>query len=158
MPKSVSADRIRAVSENPQRKNISRIFGRRCKLEVESFPDLPAIVADKDAIVAVLINLLDNAFKYSEEDKQIVLRAFAAGNEFCFEVEDNGIGISRRDLNKIWRRFYQVDQSLARRAGGCGLGLSIVKFIVEAHGGRVDVKSQRGQGSIFSVIIPRGHR
>ena len=124
------------------------------KFEIASLPDLPLILVDKDAMVAVLINLLDNAFKYSMKDKHITLRTFAAGNEAYFEVKDKGIGISHRDTKKIWDRFYQVDPSLARRASGCGLGLSIVKFIVETHGGRVDVKSQIGQGSTFSVRIP----
>lgn len=124
------------------------------RLELETAPALPTITADKDALVTVLLNLLDNAFKYSDKDKRIAVRANASDKEVCFEVEDHGIGLSRRDLRKVWDRFYQVDQSLSRRVGGCGLGLSIVKFIVEAHGGRVDVESQPGKGSTFRVRIP----
>ena len=71
-----------------------------------------------------------------------------------FAVEDNGIGIAARERKKIFRRFYQVDRRLAREAGGVGLGLSIVEFIVRAHGGSIDVKSQPGRGSTFSVAIP----
>lgn len=81
-------------------------------------------------------------------------RAFAEGRQVCFEVEDNGIGLDRREARKIFARFYQVDQGLTRQRGGCGLGLSIVKFIVQAHAGVVEVQSQPGQGSIFRVKIP----
>ena len=69
-------------------------------------------------------------------------------------MEDNGIGLDRREARKIFARFYQVDQGLTRQRGGCGLGLSIVKFIVQAHAGVVEVQSQPGQGSIFRVKIP----
>lgn len=72
----------------------------------------------------------------------------------CLAITDNGIGLSRRAAKKIFNRFYQVDQSLARKAGGCGLGLSIVKFIVEAHGGSIEVTSQPGKGSTFTVRLP----
>ena len=70
------------------------------------------------------------------------------------EVEDNGIGIARRDRKRIFRPFYQVDQRLARERGGCGLGLSIVDFIVHAHGGEVTVESEPGRGSLFRVALP----
>jgi two-component system sensor histidine kinase SenX3 len=71
-----------------------------------------------------------------------------------FAVDDNGVGIAPREQKRIFRRFYQVDRRLAREAGGCGLGLSIVEFIVRAHGGNVQVKSQPGNGSVFSVVLP----
>ena len=71
-----------------------------------------------------------------------------------FAVEDNGIGIPPREQGRIFRRFYQVDRRLARDAGGVGLGLSIVDFIVRAHGGAVQVKSQPGRGSTFEVVLP----
>ena len=115
---------------------------------------LPLIRADRDALVSVLINLLDNALKYTGEEKHIVLRAFHERDSVVFEVEDNGIGISPRNQKRIFRRFYQVDQRLARETGGCGLGLSIVDFVVRAHGGEVSVKSRLGAGSRFQVRIP----
>ena len=71
-----------------------------------------------------------------------------------FIVADNGIGIPRRAFRKIFRRFYQVDRSLSRRAEGCGLGLSIAKFIVDAHQGTIAVESKPGQGSTFTVTLP----
>jgi signal transduction histidine kinase len=127
-----------------------------CRLEVEVAPDLPVIVGDRGALVTVLINLLDNAYKYTEDDKHIVVRGYARDESVCLEVQDNGMGLSRRAAKKVFDRFYQVDQSLARRAGGCGLGLSIVKFIVEAHGGAVNVASKPGEGSTFVVRLPLG--
>jgi signal transduction histidine kinase len=125
-----------------------------CHLEVKVEPGLPAVVADRDALVTVLLNLLDNAFKYTGEDKRVGLRAYSTGGGVCFEVRDNGIGLSRRAARRVFDRFYQADRSLSRKAGGCGLGLSIVRFIVEAHGGTVAVGSQPGKGSVFTVSLP----
>ncbi len=125
-----------------------------CVLEVAATPDLPSIQADQDALVTVMLNLLDNAYKYTSGDKRIALRAFHRGSQVIFEVQDNGIGISPREQKRIFRRFYQVDRRLSREAGGCGLGLSIVEFIVKAHGGDVEVKSQPGHGSTFTVRLP----
>ena len=123
-------------------------------LEVEVSPGLPPVRADESALVTVLLNLLDNAWKYSPAEKCIAVRAYRENSRVVFAVEDNGIGITPREQKKIFRRFYQVDRRLARDAGGCGLGLSIVEFIVRAHGGSIAVKSQPGHGSTFSVAIP----
>ena len=111
-------------------------------------------MADSDSLASALLNLLDNAHKYSEEIKRIVLRAYARDEEVIFEVEDNGIGIPPREQRKIFDRYYQVDQRLTRGTGGCGLGLSIVQFIVRAHRGQVHVRSEPGRGSIFAITIP----
>ena len=88
------------------------------------------MVADADALVTAVVNLLDNAYKYSGEEKQITLSASAENGSVFFAVKDNGIGLSPRDTKRIFKRFFQVDQRLSRSGGGCGLGLSIVKFIV----------------------------
>ena len=125
-----------------------------CQFEVQVESELPKLIADVDASGTTLINLLDNAYKYTGDEKRIQLRAYAADGNVCFEVKDNGIGISPRESKKIFRRFYQVDQSLSRSAGGCGLGLSIVQFIVTAHKGSVHVDSQPGQGSTFTIGLP----
>ena len=125
-----------------------------CRFDVDVPPDLPAVDADADAMVTVLLNLLDNAWKYSGEGKRIALRARVADGQVCFEVEDNGIGMTRRQARRAFERFYQADSRLSRGAGGCGLGLSIVKFIVDAHGGTVDVRSEPGKGSTFTVRLP----
>jgi signal transduction histidine kinase len=125
-----------------------------CQFEVQTSPDLPPLLADHDALVTVLLNLLDNAFKYSDEEKHIVLRSYSENGQVCFAVRDHGIGLSARAAGKIFERFYQVDQSLSRPGSGCGLGLSIVQFIVEAHKGSVDVDSRPGEGSTFTVRLP----
>ena len=125
----------------------------KCRFEVNIPDDLPDVTADRDAMVTVLVNLLDNAYKYSYDDKQIELSVSSEDGSVCFCVSDNGAGMPRRSVKKIFNRFYQVDRSLARRAEGCGLGLSIAKFIVDAHKGTISVESKSGEGSTFMVCL-----
>ena len=126
-----------------------------CQFETHVARDLPSVVADADALVTAVVNLLDNAYKYSGDEKQISLSASAENGAVFFAVKDNGIGLSLRDTKRIFKRFFQVDQRLSRSSGGCGLGLSIVKFIVASHHGSVRVESQPGRGSTFTISIPR---
>ena len=114
---------------------------------------LPMIYGDKDGMVTVLVNLLDNAYKYTNSDKQIELKVYEQNGSVCFAVKDNGIGLSIRAQRKIFNRFYQVDSRLSRRSEGCGLGLSIVKFIVDAHKGTIEIESHTGDGSTFTVKL-----
>ncbi len=125
-----------------------------CQFETDIPENLPTIKADHDAMVTVLVNLLDNAYKYSYDEKRIKLSVGTDNGIVRFTVHDNGLGIPRRAFKKIFRRFYQVDRSLSRRAEGCGLGLSIAKFIVDAHQGTISVDSKPNQGSTFTVTIP----
>jgi signal transduction histidine kinase len=125
-----------------------------CRFEVAAADSLPAVRADGDALLTALLNLLDNAFKYSSENKHILLRGAARNGRVIFSVQDNGIGIAPREAGKIFRDFYQVDQRLSRENGGCGLGLGIVKYIVAAHEGTVTVESRPGGGSVFSISLP----
>jgi signal transduction histidine kinase len=125
-----------------------------CHLRVDSDPDLPAIVVDSDALVTALVNLLDNALKYTAGDKRIHVRVRRDGDGVIFAVGDNGIGIPAREQRRIFRRFYRVDQRLTRDTGGVGLGLSIVDLIVRAHGGSVGVVSEAGCGSTFTLRLP----
>jgi signal transduction histidine kinase len=129
----------------------------KCKFEVNISEDLPDVLADQDAMVTVLINLLDNAYKYSYDNRQIELRAFSKDGSVCFSVCDKGIGMSRRSARKIFNRFYQADRSLSRGAEGCGLGLSIAKFIIDAHKGTISIDSKPGEGSTFTVRLPAGN-
>jgi signal transduction histidine kinase len=126
----------------------------RCEFKVEIGDDLPDILADHDAMVTVLVNLLDNAYKYSNDEKRIELGLYFDDGSVCFRVSDNGIGMSQRAIKRIFKRFYQVDRSLSRRAEGCGLGLSIAKFIVDAHKGSISIESKPGEGSTFTVKLP----
>ncbi len=147
------AEVVRAAVEALQEK----LEAPNCQFEMSVPPDLPRIRGDAEALATVLINLLDNACKYTNGEKRIAVRGVAESDSVRFEVEDNGIGLALAETRKIFDRFYQVDQSLTRQRGGCGLGLSIVKFIVEAHRGSVEVKSEPGKGSTFRVRIPRAN-
>ena len=127
---------------------------RAACITVEVAPNLPPIHADPRALSTVLLNLLDNAYKYTPDEKRIDLRAFQNNGNVCFEVKDNGIGVPKSEASKVFRDFYQVDSRLARSQGGCGLGLSIVKFIVKAHKGTVSLDSRAGEGTTFKVAVP----
>ena len=130
-------------------------FGERGRaLQAKVAEHLPAIRADSDALTTALLNLLDNAWKYTGDKKQIVLTAAARNGSVCFAVEDNGIGLSQSECRHVFDRFYQADHRLTKATGGCGLGLSIVRSIVEAHGGSVRVESEPGRGSKFIIEVP----
>jgi signal transduction histidine kinase len=131
-----------------------RLNAPGCRFEVQVEENLPRFMADPDALVTAILNLLDNAYKYSGDEKQIVLRSYREDGSVCFEVEDNGIGLSARDSKRVFRRFYQVDRSLSRSGSGVGLGLSIVQFVMAAHGGDVRVRSELGSGSKFTLLVP----
>jgi signal transduction histidine kinase len=125
-----------------------------CHFEVEVDDDLPMIRGDGDALAMALINLLDNAHKFTEEIKHIILRVRAESGSIVFSVHDNGIGIAPQERTRIFQDFYQVDQGLSRKRSGCGLGLGIVQFIIAGHGGTVSVKSDLGGGSTFIISLP----
>jgi signal transduction histidine kinase len=125
-----------------------------CALQIEIAPDLPPVRADEGALVSALINLLDNAMKYTPDDKRVVVRVTREEHGVAFQVQDNGIGIPAREHRRIFRRFYRVDQRLASATTGVGLGLSIVELIARAHGGSVRVRSAEGSGSTFTLYLP----
>ncbi len=112
------------------------------------------IIADYDAMVMVLLNLLDNAYHYSGKVKSVVFSAYPEDGNVCFEIADEGIGLSPDQRKKILEPFYQVDQTLSRRGSGFGLGLSIVKSFVNVHNGSIEVRSEPGRGSTFIIKIP----
>jgi len=145
-PQQIVDDAIAALGE--------RCLQPACHFESHTQPDLPLLIADHDALTTALINLLDNAWKYTGSEKRITLRTDTQNGSVRFAVEDNGIGISAWESRRIFRRFYQVDRSLARNGDGCGLGLSIVESIIEAHRGSVSVASEIGKGSTFAIKIP----
>jgi signal transduction histidine kinase len=129
----------------------------QCDFEVEIETALPPVAADSDSLLSAVLNLLDNAFKYTGVQKRICLRAYSEPGSVVLEVEDNGTGIAAREQKKIFRRFYRVDRRLARETTGCGLGLSIVDSVARAHGGSVEVDSRIGVGSTFRLRLPRVH-
>ncbi len=116
-------------------------------------PDLE-VLGDKERLRQVMVNLIDNAVKYSEPRRSVSVRAERAGTGVTISVADTGFGIPAEDIPRIFERFYRVDRERSREAGGTGLGLAIVKHIVEAHGGRVAVESAAGKGSTFSFSLP----
>jgi signal transduction histidine kinase len=123
-------------------------------IRIDVAPDLPPLQADADALVTALLNLLDNAYKYTPGDRRIGVTASCQNGCVLMAVDDNGIGIPPRERTRIFRRFYRVDRRLSRDTAGVGLGLSIVRDIVGAHGGSVDVISEPGAGSTFIMRLP----
>jgi signal transduction histidine kinase len=116
--------------------------------------DLPEIRFDSEAMASVVINLLSNAMKFSPEHKEVTLRLYNENGRAVLQVADKGIGIIPKELDRIFERFYRIKDKVVSETRGSGLGLPLVKHIVEAHGGEVRVESEPGQGSIFSVILP----
>lgn len=114
--------------------------------------DLPAVFADPDRITQVLINLIHNAIKFTPTGGQITVSAYLDGEQIVFFVRDTGVGIDRKDLGRIFERFYKADQ--ARTSGGTGLGLSIARHMIESHGGYIWAESVVGEGSTFSFSLP----
>ena len=117
-------------------------------------PDLLQVKANPSLLEHGVINLLDNAINYSEQDSSVVIRAEKTENEIVISVIDEGIGIKTEFLSRIFERFYRVDKGRSRNAGGTGLGLAIVKHVASAHGGTTHVKSTFGAGSCFEIHLP----
>ena len=124
-----------------------------------SFRDADAgpvwVVADKFRIRQVLVNLVVNSVKYGKENGETRIKVYDAGTAVHVEVADNGIGISKEHLPRVFERFYRADKSRSREMGGTGLGLSIVKHIIEAHGQSINVMSTEGAGSVFTFTLKK---
>jgi len=134
-----------------------RLRGRHASrtLDVTVAPDLPAIYVDPRLFRRVIDNLLENAHKYSPDpDAPITLDVAHAGDRIAFEVRDRGIGITPDDLPRVFTAFFRGDRSRSRESGGVGLGLTLAKRIVEAHGAEIVVTSQVGAGTTVRVTVP----
>ncbi len=118
-----------------------------------SLAGMPAILADPDKLEQILINLLDNAIKFTPAGGSVTVDASDLGDWMRIDIRDTGIGIPPKDLSRIFERFYRVDTARSRELGGTGLGLSIVKHIVQAHGGSVAVESTPGKGTTISFTM-----
>jgi signal transduction histidine kinase len=117
------------------------------------------VIADRDLVEQAMTNLLSNAVKYSAEGGEIRIRGRAVDGEVEISVHDHGIGIPPSQQHRVFEKYYRGDTAVARRISGTGLGLYICKSIVEAHGGRIWVESEPGEGSTFAFRLPAGdHR
>ncbi|HET8620226.1 MAG TPA: ATP-binding protein [Acidimicrobiales bacterium] len=140
-----ATDRVRPAAEQ-----------RGIEIRVEAPPARLTVVGDRRQLVSAVTNLLDNAVKYSEPGSTIEVRARTDGTWVDVTVRDHGIGIPRRDLERIFERFYRVDRARSRETGGTGLGLAIVRHVASNHRGEVRVQSREGVGSTFTLRLPAG--
>lgn len=113
------------------------------------------ICGDQTLLMRMLMNLIQNAVAYGKEGGSIWIRITGGRGQVMGQIRDNGIGISKEHLDKIWNRFYRVDKSRSRKNGGTGLGLSMVKWIVKVHGGEISVESREGEGTTFTFWFPK---
>ncbi len=127
---------------------------RDAEIHLNIAQDLPQIEADSEAISQLLINLVDNAVKYSEDQKEITVNVFGRRSNIVIQVVDKGVGIDEEDIKRIFDKFYRGKNAADLGTGGTGLGLTLAKAIVVAHGGDIRVRSKKGAGSRFSVILP----
>jgi two-component system phosphate regulon sensor histidine kinase PhoR len=127
---------------------------KRIRIEIAGDEELAAMV-DPVLLEQAVVNLLDNAVKYSNPEKPVRVLARTADHEIQIQVQDHGIGIEKKHLPRLFERFYRVDKARSRALGGTGLGLAIVKHIAQAHGGHVAVESRPGEGSRFTIHLPR---
>ena len=126
--------------------------GRSIEIHVPA--NLPPVIADRDRVGQVMINLLSNALKYSPGGGRVDVTASHNGDFVTVAITDQGLGIGKEDLKRLFTKFYRVDSAMTREIGGTGLGLSICKNIIELLGGEITVKSKLGSGSTFSFTLP----
>jgi two-component system sensor histidine kinase SenX3 len=123
-------------------------------LQVHHASDGARVECDRRQVVTAIVNLLDNAVKYSETGKVVVVETERIDDDVVVSVVDDGIGVPSKDLERIFERFYRVDQARSRDTGGTGLGLAIVRHVAQVHGGDVSVESIEGDGSTFRLRLP----
>ena len=132
----------------------AQLVENECEIATNLTDNLPQLQIDRDAISEVLLNLLSNAVKYSLEEKKVTINIQTVNNYVAIEIVDSGIGIPKHHQKKIFEPFYRVNDILLQDVEGTGLGLAFVKYIVEAHGGKVTVQSIAGHGSKFTLLLP----
>jgi two-component system phosphate regulon sensor histidine kinase PhoR len=138
-----TVERFRTLTEG-QKVEISYDLGR----------NLPPVRMDREAMGQALLNLLDNAAKYSRDRKIITVTAGVEDDQLKLSVADQGIGIEKRDIPRVFEKFYRAEARPEKNIAGSGIGLTLVKEIVEAHGGSISVESERNKGSTFTIHIP----
>jgi signal transduction histidine kinase len=124
------------------------------QLNTESDSESIILRGDDELLKRMILNLLDNAVKYTAEGGKISVVLARQNGSARISVRDTGIGISQADQAHVFDRFFRVDKARSRALGGAGLGLAIAAWIVESHGGKIDVESTPGQGSLFTVELP----
>jgi signal transduction histidine kinase len=140
------ADAAAAVAPYASEKGVS--------LQSRITPHVPHVRVDRDRVLQVIHNLLDNAIRHTPAGGRVTAGLEAEGGEVRLWIADTGPGIPEEEVDRVFDRFYRLDPSRARASGGAGLGLAIVKSLVEAHGGRVWVTSHAAEGSTFTVALP----
>jgi two-component system sensor histidine kinase SenX3 len=138
-----AAERLRSSAER-----------RGITLDIIEAPKRLAVIGDRRQLTSAIANLLDNAVKYSEDGSAVTVKADATGDQVEIEVTDHGVGIPRRDLERVFERFYRVDRARSRETGGTGLGLAIVRHVASNHSGDISVTSREGEGSTFVLSLP----
>ncbi|MFS0875714.1 two-component system histidine kinase PnpS [Solibacillus isronensis] len=131
----------------------SQLENKNMQFDVEIMQDA-VILGDVNRLMQIFTNLINNAIAYSKEETTVTLRISANDQYGIFEVKDEGIGIEKAEISRIFERFYRVDRARSRNSGGTGLGLSIVKHLIEAHNGKITVDSEVGKGTSIKVFLP----
>jgi len=147
-----------AVIDNVLSTHRYQIMTSGFDVQTDIQSDLPPVLIDRDAMAQALSNLIDNAIKYSSKVKQLSITCKALGSNLCVEIADRGIGIPPTEQMKVFEKFYRVGNGLVHDVKGSGLGLSLVKHIVEAHNGTISVESDVGRGTRFTILLPLQHK
>lgn len=136
----------------------NKIKQKNIKLRLEGVKDLPLIYMDNEKILLVLQNLVENAVKYTPAQGRIKIKAEIKKNKFYFSIEDNGVGIPENDQKKLFSKFFRASNVMRMQTDGSGLGLFIVKNIINKHGGEIKCKSEEGTGTTFSFFLPLSNK
>lgn len=146
--------KMNEIIESVRREMAIQIKIKGLKSDFDVQENIPEIKTDRERVTQILLNLINNAVKYTPEGK-ISFKAYYDRKKIHFIIRDTGVGISKDNQEKIFERFYQVDSSYTRKVGGTGLGLSLVKEFLDMLGGKITLKSQEGKGTEFHVTLPR---
>jgi signal transduction histidine kinase len=154
MKLNLSNENIVSIVEDVVQSVVEYVQGKGLRIIFDTNTEEKIIACDTNKIERILLNLISNAIKYSDTGKEIFVNVLDKDETVEISVEDKGIGIDSKYLDSIFDRFRQVDNSLSRKAEGSGIGLCIVKSLVELHGGKISVESNEGKGSIFRISLP----
>lgn len=154
IPMELRAASIQPLLDDVRSELEGAMAERGVELRTEIPPDLPAVLGDRERIHQVLFNLLDNAVRFTPRDGLVTVSAHRVGQRCEVRVTDTGPGIPAEHLPLVFERFYRADPARARGDGGTGIGLAIVRSIVEAHGGRIHAESEVGRGTTFAFDLP----